>query len=159
MYPLAVILFPVLWALSQQRQASVLPIPACTVLGLQMLIRRTGDFAGTLLDTIVLDAIPGPEYLAMANSVTFSMAAVGRAIGPFIVSGFFSFATTSTSALSPRRQLVWLVFMLVCTPSIYFGERVVFDIVGPEAHAKGEWDEEHELLTPLSEDRPFHNDD
>lgn len=74
MYPLAVIFFPLLWALSHARANAALPIPACTVMGLQMLVRRTGDFAGTMLDTIVLDAIPGPEYLAMANSATFSVA-------------------------------------------------------------------------------------
>lgn len=51
-----------------------------------------------LLDTVVLDAIPGPEHLAMANSLTFSMAvshptgglvlthqSIARAIGPFII--------------------------------------------------------------------------
>jgi HD-like signal output (HDOD) protein len=74
MYPLATVLFPVMWSLSHDRTTAALPISACTVLGLQMLIRRAGDFSMTLLDTIVLDAIPGPEYLAMANSATFASA-------------------------------------------------------------------------------------
>jgi len=74
MYPLAVVFLPLLWALSHQRTSAALPIPACVVLGVQMIIRRAGDFSQTLLDTFVLDAIPGPEYLAMANSVTFSVA-------------------------------------------------------------------------------------
>lgn len=72
MYPLAVTLFPLLWALSHR--TGYMPMSACTILGIQMILRRVGDFASTLLDTIVLDSIPGPEYLAMANSATFSMA-------------------------------------------------------------------------------------
>lgn len=67
-------LFPVIWALNHGHTGGGMPISACVVLGVQLLLRRTGDFASTLLDTIVLDAIPGPEYLAMANSITFSMA-------------------------------------------------------------------------------------
>lgn len=74
MYPIATTLFPLLWALNRGYEGKAMPISACCVLGLQMVLRRAGDFASTLLDTIVLDSIPGPEYLAMANSITFSMA-------------------------------------------------------------------------------------
>jgi hypothetical protein len=89
-----------------------------------MLMRRTGDFAATLLDAIVLDAIPGPEYLAMANSITFSIAGVGRAVGPFIVSSVFALSTSAPTAFSLRRQLVWLVFALVSLPSVYVARRL-----------------------------------
>lgn len=72
MYPIATTLFPLLWALNRRSEGRAMPIPACCLLGIQMVIRRMGDLASPLLDTIVLEAIPRPEYLAMANSITFS---------------------------------------------------------------------------------------
>lgn len=124
MYPLAVALFPIMWGMSAYLPDGQLTGVSMLVLGMQMLMRRTGDFAATLLDAIVLDAIPGPEYLAMANSVTFSVAGVGRAVGPFIVSSVFALSTSAPSAFSLRRQLVWVVFAAVCLPSVYVARRL-----------------------------------
>jgi hypothetical protein len=124
LYPLAVALFPVMWMMSAHLPAGQLSGGSMLALGVQMLMRRTGDFAATLLDAIVLDAIPGPEYLAMANSITFSIAGVGRAVGPFIVSSVFALSTSAPTAFSLRRQLVWLVFALVSLPSVYVARRL-----------------------------------
>lgn len=143
MYPLAVTLFPIMWAFSHRLPAGSLSTGTCLVLGVQMLMRRTGDFALTLLDTIVLDAIPSPEYLAMANSITFSISGVGRAVGPFIVSSFFAFSMTADSAMSVKRQLVWLVMVLICLPTVYVAQRMV----NSESVGAAMSDEEnHELL-------------
>lgn len=125
MYPLAVALFPIMWALSHGLPAGSLSNGTCLALGIQMLMRRTGDMAATLLDAIVLDAIPGPEYLAMANSITFSTSGVGRAVGPFVVSSFFALSTTSDTALSVKRQLVWLVMAVLSLPTVYIAQRIV----------------------------------
>lgn len=143
MYPLAIVLFPITWALSHDLPAGRLSGGACAALGIQMLMRRGGDLAATLLDTIVFDAIPGPEYLAMANSITFSVSGVGRAVGPFVMSSFFAFSTTSDTALSFKRQLVWVVFLIICLPCLYLAQR----IVNAESAGDSVEDEEsHELL-------------
>ncbi|GMK59936.1 hypothetical protein CspeluHIS016_0901530 [Cutaneotrichosporon spelunceum] len=124
MYPLAVALFPIMWGMSAHLPAGELSGISMLALGIQMLMRRTGDFAATMLDASVLDAIPGPEYLATANSITFSIAGVGRAVGPFIVSSVFALSTSASSAVSIRRQLVWLVFALVSLPSVYVARQL-----------------------------------
>lgn len=137
LYPLAVALFPVMWGMSAHLPDGKLSGASMLALGVQMLMRRTGDFAATLLDAIVLDAIPGPEYLAIANSITFSVAGIGRAVGPFIVSSVFSLSTSSTSAFSIRRQVVWVVFALVSLPSVYVARRLS-DAPGPSEEEKSE---------------------
>ncbi|RSH81462.1 hypothetical protein EHS25_006819 [Saitozyma podzolica] len=107
----------------------------------------TGDFAATMLDAMVLDSIPGPEHLALANSLTFSVAAVGRAIGPFIISWFFSLSTSFSSPWSPGRQLVWIVFILLCLPSIYLAYRMEADRPPSQGTDDEEDNEErHELI-------------
>jgi len=75
------------------------------------------------------------------------MQAIGRALSPFIISTLFSIATTAESAASPKRQFVWFVFVLMCMPSMLFGEKVIEDNNAANA-VKPDWDEEHELLTP-----------
>lgn len=55
------------WAISQLRQSSIHLLPiSCD-------LRNEADET-SLLDTVVLDMIPNPEYLALANSLTFSIA-------------------------------------------------------------------------------------
>jgi hypothetical protein len=71
------------------------------------------------------------------------------------VSTFFSLATTAATAFSPKRQLAWVVMALVCLPAMYFGERVVEAVTVPEAV----WDEEHELLTPITESSRLSEDE
>jgi len=146
-YPVAVIFFPLIWALNYP--AEQMGLGAWTALIVQMLLRRFGDLAATILDAMMMDTIPGPEYLAMANSITFSMAAVGRAVGPFIVSFFFSLSTAFASPLSLGRQLVWIVFILISLPPIYLAGRVREDANG----TKETEDETHELLA--GEDTSF----
>ncbi|KAL7418720.1 hypothetical protein Q5752_006403 [Cryptotrichosporon argae] len=118
-YPAAIIFFPFLWAANYGQDGAGLSARSWALLMAQMFVRRLGDFAATMLDTIVLDAIPSSDYLAMANSITFSAAATGRAVGPMVVSYFFSVSTTYPSPLSAGRQIVWVVFILMCLPSIY----------------------------------------
>ncbi|GFZ52020.1 hypothetical protein JCM24511_09792 [Saitozyma sp. JCM 24511] len=145
-YPFAVLFCPALWALHRADTGS-LGVAAWAVLVTQMIVRRTGDFAATMLDTMVLDSIPGPEHLALANSLTFSVAAVGRAIGPFIISWSFSLSTSFSSPWSPGRQLVWIVFILLCLPSIYLAHRMEADRPPGQGSDDEEDDEErHELI-------------
>ena len=87
MYPIAVLLCPLLWAFNQANGGNM-GAAVWTVLTIQMILRRTGDLASTCVllanvlivlivagsfDTVVLDTIPGPEHLAQANSLTFSV--------------------------------------------------------------------------------------
>lgn len=144
-YPVAVLLFPVVWVVTRANDGR-LGVAGWSVLALQMLLRRTGDFAAIMLDAIVLDAIPRPEYLAMANSITFSVAAVGRAVGPFVVSWFFSLSATFLSPASPGRQLVWIVFALMSLPSIYLAYRIQGNAM--EDGREGSEEERYELIGP-----------
>lgn len=138
-----------MWALSHSLPAGSLSGGACLAMGIQMLMRRTGDLAATLLDAIVLDAIPGPEYLAMANSITFSVSGIGRAVGPFIISSFFALSTRSEAALSFQRQLVWFVFILICLPCVYLAQRIVNSEAGSDSVVD---EEQHELLNSVKLD-------
>jgi len=86
-YPVGVLFFPFAWYFNYTSTTS-LPKSVCVLLALQMVCRRMGDFSATLvipttsrvtlirrlLDTFVLDMIPNPEYLALANSLAFSIA-------------------------------------------------------------------------------------
>ncbi|WWD22504.1 hypothetical protein CI109_106997 [Kwoniella shandongensis] len=145
-YPVATVFFPIIWAMSYSSQGDNLPKAVWVIMAIQMIIRRVGDFAATQLDTLVLDAIPGPEHLASANSVTFSIAAVGRATGPFITSWFFSLSTRFSSAFSPGRQLVWFVFVLLSAPSIILAYRLGDEVnSSKEEHVHEE--ERYELIS------------
>ncbi|CAD6578555.1 MAG: hypothetical protein TREMPRED_002215 [Tremellales sp. Tagirdzhanova-0007] len=152
-YPAAILFFPVIWALSNANNGRM-STTAWTALAVQMILRRVGDFATTMLDTVILDAIPGPEHLASANSITFSAAGIGRAIGPFIVSSAFSLSGTFASPFSFGRQLVWIVFAVMSMPPIYLAYRMQADTM--VEHAKEDSSEErHELLgTRRSTDMP-----
>jgi hypothetical protein len=111
-----------------------------------------------LLDTIVLDKIPNPEYLALANSLTFSIAvsycllrflvtdkqAVGRAIGPFMVSYFFSLSTHAGSPYSIGRHIVWAVFIGICIPSLVLAARLDKDNQSSKEDSE---EERHELMS------------
>ncbi|WRT63848.1 uncharacterized protein IL334_000773 [Kwoniella shivajii] len=143
-YPAAVLFFPVLWAMSFPSEGDNLPSSVWVVMTIQMVLRRTGDFATTQLDTLVLDYIPGPEYLASANALTFSVAAVGRAVGSFIVSWVFSLSTRFSSPYSPGRHLVWLVFVLLCTPSVYLANRLLHG--DPMKNETNDQEERYELM-------------
>ncbi|WVQ80872.1 hypothetical protein IAT38_002979 [Cryptococcus sp. DSM 104549] len=142
-YPLATIFFPIMWSLGYAHTGEGLPGSVWVTLALHMILRRTGDFAATQLDTLVLDAIPGPEHLASANSITFSMAAICRSIGPFLVSIFFAHSTTYESPFSPGRQLVWVVLVLLAVPSMLLAYKLGDEIGGKD---KEEDEERHELL-------------
>jgi hypothetical protein len=87
-YPVGVLFFPFAWYFNHTSTVS-LPKSVCVLLAMQMVCRRMGDFSATsvspnprgermlivrLLDTFVLDVIPNPEYLALANSLAFSIA-------------------------------------------------------------------------------------
>jgi hypothetical protein len=87
-YPVGVLFFPFAWYFNYTSTVS-LPKSVCVLLAMQMVCRRMGDFSATsvlpifegvvmlisrLLDTFVLDVIPNPEYLALANSLAFSIA-------------------------------------------------------------------------------------
>jgi len=111
-----------------------------------------------LLDTVVLDKIPNPEYLALANSLAFSVAvgapsarlttaniqAVGRAIGPFIVSYFFSISTHAASPYSFGRHMVWVLFIGICIPSLVLAAKLDQDSQGEKDDSE---EEQHELLS------------
>ncbi|WWC58113.1 uncharacterized protein I303_100648 [Kwoniella dejecticola CBS 10117] len=127
-YPCAIVFFPILWALSYPSSGDRLPICVWVIMSVQMILRRVGDFATTQLDALILDSIPGPEHLASANAITFSVAALGRAIGPFIISWFFSLSTRFASPFSPGRHLVWIIFIIICIPPLYFANRLLNDI-------------------------------
>ncbi|UOH83765.1 hypothetical protein LQV05_006502 [Cryptococcus neoformans] len=107
-------------------------------MSIHMILRRVGDFASIQLDTITLDAIPGPEYLATANSLGFSISAAGRAIGPFIVSWFFS-VSTGFSPSSPGMQLAWIVMVLLTVPSLVLAYQL-----GDEERHQGKREQEYE---------------
>ncbi|KAK8845553.1 hypothetical protein IAR55_006268 [Kwoniella newhampshirensis] len=144
-YPVATIFFPIIWAMSYSSQGDHLPTPAWAVMTVQMVLRRVGDFALTQLDTLVIDAIPGPEHLASANSITFSVAAVGRSVGPFVTSWFFSLSTRFNSAYSPGRQLVWVIFILISAPSIILAYRLG-DQVNSNKEEHVDEEERYELM-------------
>lgn len=111
-----------------------------------------------LLDTFVLDMIPNPEYLALANSLAFSIAvslvpnscnrangkAVGRAVGPFMVSYFFSISTHAASPYSIGRHIVWVLFVGMCIPSLVLAAKLDKD--KPDTKEDSE-EERHELLS------------
>jgi len=112
-----------------------------------------------LLDTFVLDVIPNPEYLALANSLAFSIAvspdrmscdrandkAVGRAVGPFMVSYFFSISTHAASPYSIARHIVWVLFIGMCIPSLVLAAKLDKD--KPDIKDDSEEEERHELLS------------
>ena len=110
--------------------------------------RHTDD---RLLDTVVLDSIPGPEHLAMANSLTFSLASTCRAMGPFLIrfvaTGTMSRLThswcfaVSTRFQFPGRWLVWVTFFVLSTPSVW----LALDTHVEEDERDAE--ERHELLS------------
>ncbi|OCF44118.1 hypothetical protein I317_02072 [Kwoniella heveanensis CBS 569] len=151
-YPVAVLFFPVIWAMSYPYEGDNLPFSAWIVISMQMIMRRAGDFAATQLDTLVLDFIPGPEHLASANAITFSVAAIGRAFGPFIISYFFSLSTHFASPFSPGRQLVWVIFILLSIPSIILAHRLLDE--GPNNKEDREDDaERYELLSEHERER------
>ncbi|WWC85817.1 uncharacterized protein L201_000684 [Kwoniella dendrophila CBS 6074] len=136
-YPASIVFFPILWGMGYPYSGDSLPITLWMVMSVQMVLRRIGDFTTTQLDTMMQDSIPGPEHLASANAITFSVAATGRAIGPFIVSWFFSLSTRFESPFSPGRHLVWIVFVLVCLPSFYFANRLLNAVSGSENGKEG----------------------
>lgn len=122
-----------------------MPLSVWIVMSIHMILRRFGDFASIQLDTITLDAIPSPEYLATANSLGFSISAAGRAIGPFIISWFFSIST-GFSPYSPGMQLVWIVMVLLTVPSLV----LAYQLGGEECHQgkseHGYEEEQYELI-------------
>ena len=69
-YPLSVSFFPVIWTIVYAHNGFT--SMAWALLALQMIVRRIGDFAATMLDSMVFDAIPHPQHLAMANSLALS---------------------------------------------------------------------------------------
>ena len=130
-----------------------------------------------MLDVIVLDAIPRPEYLAMANSITFSVAVSTPSMlmatdrvrqldelwvllwsgmllldtdqtSPTPLSWFFSLSATFLSPASPGRQLVWIVFALMSLPSIYLAYRIQGNAM--EDGREGSEEERYELIGPRS---------
>ncbi|WVF66037.1 hypothetical protein IAT40_000775 [Kwoniella sp. CBS 6097] len=144
-YAIAVLFFPVIWAMSYPYEGDELPMSAWIVISMQMVMRRIGDFAATQLDTLVLDFIPGPEHLASANAITFSVAAIGRTFGPFVISYFFSLSTHFASPFSPGRQLVWLIFILISIPSVILAHQLLDE--GPNKEAKEHEEERYELIS------------
>ena len=106
--------------------------------------------------------IPNPEYLALANSLAFSIAvssifksetevrngandkAVGRAVGPFMVSYFFSISTHAASPYSIGRHIVWVLFIGICIPSLVLAAKLNKD--KPDIKQDSE-EERHELLS------------
>lgn len=137
-YLLATIFFPVLWSLNFTYEGNGTPVSVWIVMSIHMILRRAGDFASIQLDTITLDAIPGPEYLATANSLGFSISAAGRAIGPFIISWFFS-VSTGFPPYSPGMQLVWLMLVLLTVPSLVLAYQL-----GNEKPHQGKSEHEYE---------------
>ncbi|OXG20565.1 hypothetical protein C366_02100 [Cryptococcus neoformans Tu401-1] len=137
-YLLATILFPVMWSINFTYEGDGMPLSIWIVMSIHMILRRVGDFASIQLDTITLDAIPGPEYLATANSLGFSISAAGRAIGPFIVSWFFS-VSTGFSPSSPGMQLAWIVMVLLTVPSLVLAYQL-----GDEERHQGKREQEYE---------------
>jgi hypothetical protein len=170
-YPIGVLFFPFAWYFNYTSTTS-LPKSVCVLLAMQMVCRRMGDFSATsvlatssglmlidrLLDTFVLDMIPNPEYLALANSLAFSIAvslnnilcniaddkAVGRAVGPFMVSYFFSLSTHAASPYSIGRHIVWVLFIGMCIPSLVLAAKLDKD--KPDTKEDSE-EERHELLS------------
>ncbi|WVQ78021.1 hypothetical protein IAT38_000102 [Cryptococcus sp. DSM 104549] len=149
-YPLATLLFPVMWAMSYAQGGDTVPKAVWVVMTVHMILRRTGDFAQTQLDVLIMDAIPGPEHLASANSLTFSIAAFCRAIGPFLVSAFFSLSTTFSSPFNPGRQLVWAMLVLLAVPALVLAWKMEDDIGGKER--EGHEEERFELMGRAEED-------
>ncbi|ORY34238.1 major facilitator superfamily domain-containing protein [Naematelia encephala] len=152
-YPVAVVFFPILWGINYAAEGR-LPLLGWTILVVQMVFRRFGDFAATMLDSIVMDAIPGPEHLAMANSLTFSTAAIGRALGPFIISWIFSVSTTFASPYSLGRQIVWIIMALLSLPSIWLAFRLQDTSEGDSKESE----ETHELMRVREETSASVND-
>jgi hypothetical protein len=77
---------------------------------------------GSLLDTMVLDSIPSPEYLNTANSAAFSIAAMCRALGPFVLGWLFGVSSTFDAWLP--RQLVWIAYLGICAFPIMAARRM-----------------------------------
>ncbi|ODN96307.1 hypothetical protein I350_08329 [Cryptococcus amylolentus CBS 6273] len=146
-YPLSTLVFPLMWYLSYTHQGPGMPTSLWIVMSVHMILRRAGDFTSTLLDTITLDAIPGPGYLASANSLGFSMSAVGRATGPFIVSYFFALSTRFPPPQHPiGGQIVWIVLVLLCVPAMGLAWVVGNADTSGEGHAgEGSMREEEEM--------------
>lgn len=141
-YAFGVLLFPVLWLVVSSDGMRAL---AWTIMCLQVLARRFGDFSLTyvrmvliahtsLLDTMVLDSIPSPDYLNTANSAAFSIAALCRALGPFILGWLFGVSSTFDFFLP--RQLVWIAYLAICAFPIMAARKM--DITSEQA--------EYELL-------------
>jgi len=59
-------------------------------------------------------------------------------------SWFFSLSTTFSSPLSPGRQIVWIVFILLSLPSIYLAYRMQEDTT--ERSNEGSEAERYELM-------------
>lgn len=105
---------------------------------------------GSLLDTVVLDSIPGPEHLAMANSITFSFASTCRAMGPFLIrcaglnvpklTSSWCFAV-STRFSFPGRLFVWIIFFILSTPSVWLARNARVE------ETERDTEERHELLS------------
>lgn len=58
-------------------------------------------------------AIPHPSALASANSLTFSVGGIGRAIGPFLFGSIFGYSTGG-APFGPRRSVIWLFTSGLC---------------------------------------------
>lgn len=58
-------------------------------------------------------AIPHPSAIASANSLTFSVGGIGRAIGPFLFGSIFGYSTGG-APFGPRRSVIWLFASALC---------------------------------------------
>ncbi|KAI9635727.1 major facilitator superfamily domain-containing protein [Dioszegia hungarica] len=153
-YPLATIFFPLIWA-SHNSAAPHAGLGWGTIglMSMQMLIRRVGDFSCTLLDTIIFETIPSPSLLVVANSLTFSIGAIGRAIGPFIISYFFSISTHFASD-HPARQAVWVIFALLGLPGAWLAWNMRNGTGGSGSGSAGKgYGEEEERVELMARDR------
>lgn len=73
--------------------------------------------------------------------------AVGRAVGPFIISWLFSLSTHAASPYSFGRHVVWLLFIALCMPSVWLASKMdQADSNHKQEHGPDEEEERHELM-------------
>jgi hypothetical protein len=172
-YPVGALFFPFAWYFNYTSTTS-LPKSVCVLLAMQMVCRRMGDFSATSVspnppgepyancqatryfrsrcDT--KSRVPSPrklsriQYSCKSNPKVLHRAddkAVGRAVGPFMVSYFFSISTHAASPYSIGRHIVWVLFVGMCIPSLVLAAKLDKD--KPDIKEDSEEEERHELLS------------
>jgi hypothetical protein len=172
-YPVGVLFFPFAWYFNYTSTTS-LPKSVCVLLAMQMVCRRMGDFSATSVPPELRGKsyadwqatryfrsgcdpksrvssprkLSGIQYSCKSNRKILHRAddkAVGRAVGPFMVSYFFSISTHAASPYSIGRHIVWVLFVGMCIPSLVLATKLDKD--KPDIKEDSEEEERHELLS------------